>query len=409
MRILGRGRYVYGTYPQSAGAAGSSSSGNPLSRQRFIDGDTESAGPGAAAAPFATIADFIASRTNDSIADATANYVGWVMPTLAGYVEDVAFPPYVSTELRADSLTLIGGASAAITGNLTWANIAGANAAVSAVVSSHNVSVSGSFTVTDDGGAPSSAVVFSGDELGTSSASLAGGFVSSACTKLAEVLFSNAAVAGINTGTASTSAVVVLHGSALGGDLSAKSLLCTDSIIAADLITLGVSGSATFLKTLFQAGSAPVLTAVGGATFDGTSWESFINAGGTRASGTFALAIGGYSGAPINGADFSAASTNVSLNGTGATAGFTGANSGNHYTTSSATPTTLTLKTGGGELNNDTILITKTNLGANAIAIHNNAGATIATIPANSRGFVLAQFTNAANDWIFVQGGSLAA
>jgi len=346
------------------------------------------------------------ARGPASVADATANFVGWVMPTLLGYVGDVSFPAYASTELRADSLTFIGGTSTAITGNVTWANVAGAFTAAAALVAMHNLSVSGNFTVTDDANAPVSAIVFSGDESNVSAA-LSGQFIANTTQKLASATFLNIGVGGIDAGTADTSAAVVLDNSICLGSVLANNLEAFDSTIDASAITVNAVSAPAFFDCRFTQGSSPALTAAGGATFDGASWRSFSEAQGTRAVGTIVLVVGGYSGAAVEGAALTVASTDVSLNGTGATAGFTGENSGNHYSTSNGTPTTVNLKTGGGEFPGDTILITKTDLGSNALAVKNNLGVTLATIPANGRGFVLAQFQT--GDWVLAECGSVAA
>jgi hypothetical protein len=383
----------------------------PLQRQRFIDGDTPQTGlNGAAAEPFKTIAQFMASRTDNSVADVSANYVGWLMPALGGYTENVAFPHFSSTELRADSFSIASGVS--ITGDVTWPNTlsGGGDAATpAAVVAMHNISVSGSFTVTDGVEAPASLVIFGGDEIGRESVTLGGGFVSSATQKLSEVFFYNARIDNdIDAGTGALNAVVILLNSFCLGDITARGFASVNSSISASTIDVGAFG-ADFRDTEF--GQAAVFTTAAGGTFDGTSWQSFIAIGGTRGAGTFVLVTGGYSGGDVPGAALTGASTSVSLNGTGATAGYTGENSGNHYTAPAgdADPTAVTLLTGGGELVGDTMLITKAGLDANALAVINGGtgAGTIGTIPTNERGFVLARFNG--TDWVFAEGGSLAA
>jgi hypothetical protein len=117
--------------------------------------------------------------------------------------------------------------------------------------------------------------------------------------------------------------------------------------------------------------------------------------------GTGSAGPAGASGVPLSRQRF--------IDGDTSQAGLNGAASEpfNHYSTSNGTPTTVTLKTGGGELPGDTILITKTDLGANVLAVKNNAAVTIGTIPTNERGFVLARFNG--SDWVFAEGGSLSA
>ena len=400
MYVIGRRGHGRETYPQSPRAGGGATS-TPLSRQRFIDGDTTVPGLGAASAPFPTIAAFIASRGNVSVADATANYVGWLMPALNGYTENVHFPPYASTELRADSFSADLGT--VVTGNVTWANVAGAHPAAVAVVDMHNVTVTGVFTVTDDGGAPSSVVLFGGDEVGLQS-ELLGGFDASGATHLTSVFFENALVNNIAAGIANAD----VFNSECNGQIAAGALVAANSSIDVSAINVG-TGTANFSNCQFVAGSTPALAASGGATFDGPSWQSFWEAGGARAVGTTVLVVGGYSGAAVEGAGLqTAADTSVSLNGTGATAGFTGEHSGNHYSlTNPGGDRIVTLLTGGGELPGDTMLITKTDLVAHSLTVKNNASTVIGVIPSGSRGFVLARLSG--GDWVFSEGGSLAA
>lgn len=409
-RVIGRGRYATETYPSGPGGGGGAGGASvPLSRQRFIDGDTAQTGlNGSAAEPFKTIEQFTTARDADltSSNNARANFVGWLTPAVLGYVEDVAFPAYASTELRADSMSLAGGTI--ITGNLGWNNAAGPFIPDnSAIVAVHNVTVTGNFTVTDDAEAPLSVVCMSGDEApGGASAILAGDFISDTTTKLGDVIFNNVQVLGdINCGAGVDNAPVILTGGTItSGDITARVLSCDDAAIGSGAVTVNPAGFAQFHNSAF--GGAVVLTAAV-SLFDGPSWISFLENGGTRAVGTTVLVEGGYNGGAVEGAALTGASTNVSLNGTGATAGYTGENSGNHYTTSNGTPTTVTLKTGGGEKPGDTMLITKTDIGANVVAVKNNAGAQIASIPTLAKGFVLARFNG--TDWVFVAGGSMLA
>jgi hypothetical protein len=415
MKIAGQRRGE--AYPVGPGGGGGGVAATvPLSRQRFIDGDTTQAGlTGAAAAPFKTIAQFIASRGNPSVADATANYVGWLMPALNGYSENVSFPPYASTELRADSLSSSAASGTVLTGNLTWNNVAGAFAASGvAVVDVHNITVIGSFTVTDDAGAPNSDVSFGSDEVGGGGAVLTGGFDSSTTTLLEQVEFTNSVIPSpINAGSASNSASVSLANSACE-NVTARSINASDTTFNASAITVNSAGSAIFSNCQFTAG--PALTCINGAHFDGPSWRSFVEAGGTRApagdAGTPVLVVGGYNGAPVEGADLTNANVVVSLNGAGTTtAGFAGSNSGNHYSSSGISAARAVTLLPEGARDGDTMLITKKDLAAFTLTI-NNGGTSpgiIGVIPASNRGSVLAQFNASTGDWVLAQCGSLAA
>jgi hypothetical protein len=381
----------------------------PLSRQRFIDGDTSQAGlNGSAAEPFKTIEQFMTARDNTvSAADSDANFVGWLMPSLAGYVEDVAFRARCSTELRADSMSLPGTGGVTITGNVSWANTSGTAAATAANLSLHNINVTGALTVTDNGAAPTCLVSISGDEEPGGASAIIASIDSSTTTKLSSISLNNAQCTGtLTAGTSATSAVAILTGGSIVGDnLTAQSLICNDAVIGGD-VAVNTSGFAIFRNTAFNGVTA--LTAAT-SSFDTASWASFVEQAGTRAAGTTVLVTGGYNGGSVEGAALAAASTSVSLNGTGATAGFTGENSGNHYSTASVTPTSVTLLTGGGEKPGDTLLITRTAVVAADLAVINGGGGagTIGTIPTGSKGFVLARFNG--TNWIFVEGGSLAA
>lgn len=397
-------------YPTAASVHGGAAI-VPLSRQRFIDGDTTQPGlNGAAGAPFKTIAQFTAARAPTSILDATANFVGWLTPAESGYTETVSFPAYASTELRADSISLVSGTI--ITGNLEWVNQAGAFTGLAAVVAVHNIFANGNFTVTDDANAPLSAVIFGGDEVGRQSALLTGEFNASATTKLSSVSFTNATIqTGVSCGVATSSARVMFDNCAISGSVTAKGV--TARLTTFNLLSILTNDTevSTFADCQFT--SATSLTALSYAQFDGVSWSSFVGAGGTRTAGTVVLVTGGYNGAAVEGAALptGGVNTNVSLNGSGASAGYTGSDSGNHFSSAglAADGASVTLIVGGGELGGDTILITKTDLAAHALDVKNGAGVTIGVIPSGERGFVLARFDSGISQWVFSAGGSLAA
>lgn len=405
--VIGRGPHARWVYPQSPGR-GSSATFPPLTRQRFIDGGTSNPGSGSAASPYATIASFLAGRGNVSTADADANYVGWVTPKIGGYTENLSFPPYASTELRADSNP---GVTDLIIGNITWPNVGGAFAAPNgAYLSLHNLTVLGSIVVTDDVGAPDSLLVLSADEIGQGGASVSDVIDTSACTKLAAIIVTNMALAnGVNAGTTDDSAALTLLYSSAVGSVLARTVNCIGATLACDVITtVAVTGQATFRDCAFAQSSNTVLTAPGGALFDGPSWRSFLAAGGVRSVATTVLVTGGYSGGIVQGANLptGAGPTNVSLNGTGASGGYTGMSAGNFYASAGLVANSVVrLLTGGGELNGDTQCITKTDLAAFSLTVQNNAGGTIGVIPPNSRGSIIARFNGA--DWIFQEGGSL--
>jgi len=402
------------SYPQSP-AVGILAALPPLSRQRFIDGDTTQTGlNGASSSPFKTIAQFMASRTNVSANDASANYVGWVTPSITGgYTENVAFPAYASTQLRADSQGF--GPGTGITGNVTWANIAGAFAGSLAVSGLHNIGVIGTITLTDDASAPSSLFIISADEIGDSNIAVTGLVDATTTQKLANIACLNTIFPnGITAGTGADNANVSIVNCILSGNtLSGRSIQSFDSIISVSAISARIT--AAFLDTLFGESSAPVLTLSNGTLpvlFDGVSWQSFSEAGGSRPggdTGAAVIVIGGFDGGSVPGADLlGTGNTDVSLNGTGATVGYRGAFSGNHYSVDGQTGDgSATLKLGGGEKNGDTICITKRDFAAQKYDVKDNAGNIIATIASGQQGFVVARFLTGPNDWVFDRGGSL--
>lgn len=373
-------------------AEASGTSTGPLSRQRFIDGDTVQPATGSITNPYASIADFMASRTNVSIADATANYVGWVMPTLNGYIENVSFQPYASTELRADSFSLgTGTRGAIIDGNVSWPNAAGAHAATTAAVTLHNISVSGTFTVTDDAGAPASVVAITSD---TPNGIVIGSFVSNSATKLQSVEFLNATITSLTAGSGLSSPAVTVVDSTVSGSITAGAIRGIGSNFNVASITISSAGF--FTNCQFAPASNTVLhAALSGYVFDGPSWRSFIQSGGTLGVGAQVLVQGGYSGGPVKGpAPSTSGTTNVSLIG------------GNEYTVSSLTgAATVNATTGGGELDGDTLLVTKDGPLGFDLTVQ-GTGSTRAVIPAGLRGSVLLQYSALAGSWLLAQCGT---
>jgi hypothetical protein len=288
-----------------------------------------------------------------------------------------------------------------VTGNATWANIGGAFAAADAAVTVHNVSITGTFTITDDGVVPS--LFFFGGDEGVAIASLGGTFNSSTTTALQVAEFQNASLASINAGVAATGALVELDNCSVVGTVSARSLVAKNSSFNVSAFTLNATtGTGNFANCTFVLGSNPTLNPPGAVyTFDGPSYANFHEAGGSRAVGVLVLVVGGYSNGSVEGTALTGAATSVSLSGAGATAGFT--NGGNHYSSASNTPTSVTLLTGGA-LKGDTLLITRTSIGTGNLTVINGGGGagTIATIPPG-RGFVLSRWDG--TNWILLECG----
>lgn len=378
-----------------ASAAGAS---RPLSRYRFIDGGTPVVGgDGAIALPYATSAAFLADvAASASIADASALFVGKVTPSEAGYAETLVFPAYRQVELRADETPIQN------TGTITWPNVAGGGTHVPspyALMSLHNYGTSGAITVTDDGGAPSNVFITADNDF----VSLYSSFDSHTTTALATIYLNGVSFSGaVNLGTAATSAIAGINNSDITGLLTAQAVsaeLCT-----LRSVTVRAGQSAQFIACIFN--PTPVLTGGAGSIgrFDGPSWRSFLEAGGTLAGGIIALIIGGYSAGSVAGQTLTDANVTVSLNGAGASGGFTAG--GNWYDLPAATLSanrSVTLLTGGA-LPGDTIRITRFDATAHTYTVLDDLSATLAVLPASQKGFVDAQFNG--THWVFIAGGA---
>lgn len=173
----------------------------------------------------------------------------------------------------------------------------------------------------------------------------------------------------------------------------------TNAQILAGALT-STNGPLEFVSTMF--GEACVITSPA-AQFDGTSWASFLNAGGTWGA-TVAQVSGGFNSGIVPGANIATPAGNacaLSLNGSGATAGFT--QGGNWYEATALTPsvvTTVTLQGGGGI--GDTLCITRTDAGTGTLIIKDAGGATLGIL--TGVGFLLARFDGAAFHYVEAKG-----
>lgn len=403
-------------------AAGSAAAGaKPLSRYRFIDGGTTANGEtGAISEPFTTIQKFLtATGAPSSVADSGAAFVGVVTPSAAGYHEALAFPAARNLVLTTSGIQQVAGA---IFGNATWNNAPNANQAALASVELQNLVLVGNFTVTDAVGSSQSAVIISDDDL-VGGAILDGVFDSSACNHFTSLNGYGAGFLGnINLGSSASSGIIncITTNFESGITITAGEGIFVNCNMNVSAITMHTF--ATFTGCTFSIGENPLLTTGTGTgnanIFDGPSWRSFITAGGTRASGVIVLVVGGFYAGPVYGAALptGAGPTTVSLNGNGASAGYTGSNSGNVYVSSGLQANAVVqVGSGGGENPGDTLCITKTDLAAHTLTVENNAGTTIGVIPAGGRGSIVLVKAGATaiggitNDWALSNCGSLAA
>lgn len=400
----------------------------PLARTKWIDGDTvtpAASANGSEALPYATPNAFMAGiGVIRSVSDATQLMIGMMSPaTVAAYTQNVAVQPYRNIELRGVGETFLSGIL--ITGNVVWTNTAaqvvanGGNAANAPAVTNltlHNVSITGNLTVTDD--AVSSIVSISMDE-GAFTA-VAGAIDLTGATHVSILSVSGAGVGDPTSTANATGADFVFVDAAITGSVVCKALNAVNSsFINSAVFTFAAASSSQFVNCIFSTGSTPAITAGAGSTviFDGASWRSFKEAGGTIVSGIVLVVGGSRAGivfCPPTGAPTSIGdqSVSVSLDGTGATnaGGFNGTLGGNYYEASTALTgnRTVTLKTGGNELTGDTIEVVRRGAGisANTLSVTNNGGTETRTIAANQGGSQCWQFnTVVANDWGFIGGG----
>lgn len=361
---------------------------NPLSRMAFIDAGNAGSQNGSIAEPFKTISAWTASiPAGATAAENLTPREGFVTPQV--YAENVNLPAYRST-------TLCGATAQTVTGNLVLANTVlagGKNPPATMTVQIHNMSFTGNLTVTDDATAPLTAITLSQDE--GESATIGGNVDVSGATHVGLVELTHAAIGGAFVSTATGPLLDMTHAEIVG-NITASAVLAHDSSFLGAAMALGAFDS-TFKGCDF---TGVAVTGVAGTRLllDGPSMASFAGSGSTAGVNVKILVDGGYAGCGYLGANLTNADVSVSLDGTGATAGFT--QGGNHYILPAATlgaPHTLTLLTGGGERLGDVMRITRADATANAYTIHNNAGATIGTLVASVEAFFEARYNGV--DW----------
>lgn len=392
-----------------AGMGGSASGLLPLSRTSFVDGGRTGGQDGSIAEPYHAIQTWLnaLSPTGVSVADNTAFELGLVMPCLAGYTENLTIPAYRNIEIRSENLQFAE-PPWNLNGNVVWRNTVaagGAHAPPFATTVFHNFGINGTVTVTDDA-TVSEELFFCADELGSEVVGLVDTHLATDLAIIGAINYSFAT--GITSTTGATGAVLGFSGSGtLAGTYTCLAMSVDGCAVSASAINVGNGSTAgVFVNTVFT-GTNTVITGLSGSilTFDGASWRSFREAGGSVVT-SVVLVIGGYSAGDKPGANLTNADVSVALNGSGATAGFTGANSGNHYTLPTGTLTgnhTVTLLTAGA-LVGDSILITRFDATANTYTVKDDAGTTIAVLPASQKGSVLATYNG--THFVFTSGGA---
>lgn len=393
--VIGRGRYARMVYPVAAAAAGALASIQPLSREKFVDGGSTAAVPtGSIAAAFKTISACMTSFAPTSLADAGQFKVALVTQCDPPYAETVNPPAYAITEIRGESV------GQPMLGAIVWNNVAGAFTPQEAALVVTNISPSQGIQVTDDAGAPPSELIVVSQTIGIGAIN---GIDTHTTTRLGIVaVIGTGVLSGINCGTTATSATLEILDAPVSGDISTPSLLAEQSALNSANITIRFQ--AQFVGCTFL--NAPVLSSVlagAEARFDGPSWASFLETGGTIGANVVVLITGGYTqGIVPGGALATNADSTVSLDG-GVGGNVTPA--GNEYAvTGLSAPQSCQIQNSGAERVGDTIAIRKPDDAAFAYTIKNNAGATIGILPAGSMGWLVARFDG--SDWVQFQYGS---
>jgi hypothetical protein len=397
-------------------------SNKPLVRTRYIDGLTTTPAAdatGSQAAPFASPEAWLSNTTlfpptlePDNFPDTCETGVTSATPASAWVplVQTWAIPPG-----RRVCLTCACGVpSCCAFGEvlINWANVELANQATTAYLGLQNLDIADfAIVLTDQAGSSPSVIDFSstcecGDFSGTLNCAGAQNFESLFVTNCAQ--FTLTAFTGPATATVTA---FVTRSSWQSTDFSCLALQVADGYAFVETGTLSVgAGGAAFLEALIQ---VPTLTiAAGGfayfqacsfinpntfesaataltapfAFFDGPSWNSFVGGGGTLVGATIGIVNGGFLQGPLPGANLTGTGTiNVSIDGVGATAGFT--KGGNWYTATALTGVmTVDLVDSATSTNTqpgDTIRITRTDASGNTLTVKDaTSGATLGTVAA---------------------------
>jgi hypothetical protein len=385
-----------------------------LSRTKWIDGGTPipaARQTGAVDAPYSTIGAFLtAIGVPSSANDAGTPYEALIGQALGGYTENPAIPAYRTITLGA----LTTAFPSIINGNITWANIAGGGAVAPAVVSiltlrNVQLATSGNITITDDGSSLSSLIVQADDRLGA--LNVGGAITATGATKLNSINVSGARVVGAITSTADANGAHLLYANnATIANVTAKSIGQLTTLTTAEgarftgtAYTVAAGQPAIFYRSRFT-GVNPVVSGGVTANFDGPSWRSFREAGGTVTGPMVVLVVGGFRAGTVLGANLTDAALTISLDGGGATVGFTGG--GNYYALPAATlgaGRILTLGNSGAKLD-DTLCVDRRDLTANTYTIKDAAGTTLYVFAAATGGTFVARFDG--TNWVRAEVGN---
>lgn len=378
----------------------------PLTRYRYIDGAV--AAPiaqqnGSESTPFASIAAWLtAIGVSTSGVDGQTFQKALLCPVAVagGYTENPAIPAYRNILLESAAKEVVAG----ITGSITWANVAGGGAVAptnNALLQLDGIKLSGGITVTDDGSVNATLAISQYSRFATTN--VGGTITATGATALTVISIRGATVAAI-VSTANVTGAALLYGSGAAiGNITAK------NIGSGLTITNAISGGARFTGSVYTVASGqpaiffqsrfgitnPVVSGGLQAIFDGPTWASFVEAGGSVTSPMVAIVQGGYLQGVVPGAALTNADLTLSLDGTGATVGFT--DGGNYYQDAAALLGANRIRTFGvgGAKKGDTICYSRRDLSANTVTLKDGAAATLYVFPALTGGAAILRFDGA--------------
>jgi hypothetical protein len=470
-----KGRYGGETYPSPpTGGGGGGATIAPLSRTYWVDGDsTVATQNGSIAAPYHSISAALAAIPVSADPDNTS--ILWVILVAASsYVENLSIPAYRNIAIVAAGSPGVVVAGFTVMGHVTWHNVAGTNAAPSSGFSSlliQDISITGTITLTDDGGSPEELALVSTVQSTTSSGAIDGHtctafetlflegwlvvggnidmqpgagelyllnsavngniggagaplivFMNGAevtgnvtvtevlsCEQLLTNLFGNTgttviegnvtatggegtSIEATNTafvGTLSAQSIAVTNGCTLLNNITCASLFVDDCSFSGSLaITVASGAPISVSRSAFSAVVTLDLSGGSIALFDAASWQSFVYAQGVQGTSTV-LVAGGSLAAQVPGAALGNANATLTLNGSGASPGYT--QGGNIYRLPPATasaPRTFQVDTGGGEHTGDVLTLVFAPQGGNNCTVNDNTGAAVFTTNGSNYGFV---------------------
>lgn len=276
-----------GIIPPSPGGS------SPLSRERWIDGDTTTPAAqqnGSEGKPFKNLTNFVAAfGANTSAADGITPIVALLTPSKAGYTEDVTLTPFRSTTIRGEyEPTGVSAAPGLTTGNLVWHNsvaAGGVHPPSSDTLVIDRWGFSGSITITDDGSVPSTLVLY-GEEATT--VVCGAGIDVSGCTALSAITAVGVFVEGVVTSTANGTGAILKATNSIfeEGAIVCQAIDATETAFGAPTITTADASNSVLNQCRFLTATVWAAGAGSTVTMDRYTYQSFLESGSSLSTGT---------------------------------------------------------------------------------------------------------------------------